>query len=426
MRVTCLVPVFLAVVVSASAAPPPEVPGDACFSADRQTLVWSSVAGATSYNVYKGFDPASHDQACRIYRTTGTTATIEEVPVMPGQIIFFLITALNADGEGTLGAEATGDRPNRFPCADADADLVSDNLDNCPDVANPGQADQDANGMGDPCDPNTYDFEADLPGQRPAGMVRLAGSAPAFTIKDVSGDRCASFDGDGTGAHERFERLLARMPFQNTTIYLDYDTAPEVLSVEMWSDGAYGWNAGNGAILQIGAAGGLTFYDRHGQQVPSVAGPAAPANGRLRLRIEKGPGTVSTLHVDTWDGSAWGSDYATFPITDDHRYRGLGTVLGDYFGGRRALKRATIVHEAPTEPLLLRKDPSWSTDWKLFQRDAQGNATIPLRYYTTLEVPGRVEARVVFSKTGGVLTGHDWTDHFAVVPAAGGRRGRWT
>lgn len=404
----------------AAAAPPGEVPDDAVFAADRQTLSWSPVEGATAYDVYEGSNPAAYDQVCRVYLASSTSAILDETPLAPGQMLYFLIDAVGADGEGTLGNGAAGERPNLAPCADADGDLVPDNLDNCPGVANASQADQDGNGVGDRCDPNTYDFEADVAGERPAGMVRLAGPSPTFTVKDLGGDLAVSFDGAGTGAYERFERLPAGMELQDTTVYLDYDVAPQVCSIELWSDGAYGWNAGNGVILQIGTGGNLTYYDRHGQQVPSIAGPAAPASGRLRLRLERGPGTTASLHVDSWDGSAWSPDYAVFPVADDHRYLGLGTVLADYLGGSRAVKRVTIVHEPPPDALALRKDPSWSCDWKVFQRDAQDRATIPLLLYYRLDSPGHVQARVVRSSDGNVLPGHDWTDHESAVAAANG------
>jgi hypothetical protein len=97
-------------------------------------------------------------------------------------------------------------------------------------------------------------------------------------------------------------------------------------------------------------------------------------------------------------------------------YRGI--ALGDYFGGARAWKRVTIVHEIPGAPFTLRKDHAWSADWKVFQRDASERATIPVRFYHRLDSPGRVEARVVVSKTGSVLLGHDWSDHALPLPAA--------
>ena len=420
-----LVFILLFISTSHSAAyAPGEVPTDASFSADHKILSWSPVPGATSYNVYKGSHPDQYDHACRIYRTGSTSAVIDEMPSVPGELTYFLISAVNADGEGSLGTASSGSvRPNLFPCVDADADLIADNFDNCPSAPNQSQADQDMNGTGDACDSNTYDFESDPIGSRPVGMVQLGGADSTFTVKDFGGDQGVSYNESLSGVHDRFERLLAGMQFQNTTVYLDYDMAPETCSIELWSDGAYRWNAGSGAILQIGGSGGMTFYDRYGQNVPSIPGPAAPASGRLRIRLVKGEGNTSAMHVDAWDGAAFVDDHAIFPIADDHRYRGLGTVLANYLGGRRGVKRVTIIHEPPEGSLVLRKDPSWSSDWKIFQRDAQDTATIPLRFYYSLDSPGHLQARVIHSRSGSILSGHDWTDHQIFLGPTNGASG---
>lgn len=400
-------------VAAAVAAPPAEVPPDATFAADKTTLTWSPVTGSDAYNLYRGTDPGAADHACRVYRTSATEAVLDETPA-PGALFHFLVSAVNADGEGTLGEGRT----NPHPCVDADLDLVPDNLDNCPGAANLSQADQDDNGTGDACDPNTYDFEADLPGARPAEMTRLGPLNQTLTVKEVDGDRAVSFDEAGVGAFERFERLLAGMPFQDTTVYLDFEETAEIASIELWSEGAWGWNAGSGAIVQLHSDGGLRYYDRRGQQVPVIAGPPIPAGGRIRLHIVKGPAATSTVLVDRWNGSGWDAGWASFPVADDHVYRGRGVTLGDYLGGPRAWKRVTILHEIPGAPLTLRKDHAWSADWKVFQRDASEDATIPVRFYHRLDAPGRVEARVVVSKTGAALPGHDWSDHSVSLPAA--------
>ena len=39
-------------------------------------------------------------------------------------------------------------------CVDSDGDIINDDLDNCPDVYNPSQADSDSDGTGNVCDPN--------------------------------------------------------------------------------------------------------------------------------------------------------------------------------------------------------------------------------------------------------------------------------
>jgi hypothetical protein len=57
-----------------------------------------------------------------------------------------------------------------YPGPDSDADCVADVIDNCPTVANPDQADGDADGVGDACD-----LCSDTP---PGGRVGASGCAP--------------------------------------------------------------------------------------------------------------------------------------------------------------------------------------------------------------------------------------------------------
>lgn len=416
--VLCALSISLAV-----AAPPGEVPPTATFGPDGSTLNWSTVSGATSYNIYRGTSPEGYNQACRILRTGQTSALLAETPTAPGGLVYFLVSAVNADGEGALGRASDGSpRPNRAPCADADGDLVADNLDNCPTAANPNQADQDLNGVGDACDPCTYDFEADALGGRPAGMTKQGSGAQSLTVKNYAGDHGISYDLAGVGVQDRFDRLLQGAEHQNATVYVDVDPGAATASVELWSDGAWGWNAGSGVILQAGSGGNLTFYDRVGQSVPSIAGPPAPVDGRMRLRLVKGPGVTSTLYVDSWSGTSW-TPYASFPVADDHRYRGLGTTLADYFAPTRGILRITVVPELPPAPLTVRKDPSWSSDWKVFQRDGSDQASVPLRFYYRSSAAAHVQARIVRSANGAVLPGHDWADHqmsLASAPAGAG------
>ena len=186
MRAATFVLGLVLAVPRSAAAPPDEVPADARFESDRTTLTWSAVAGATSYHVYAGTEPSAHDQACRVYASAGTSASIAEVPPS-GALRFYLVTAANAEGEGTLGADSAGTpRPNAAPCIDGDGDAVADNLDNCPAAANTAQADQDGNGVGDRCDPRTYDFEADPIGAPPAGTTRLGPPSQALAVQDLS------------------------------------------------------------------------------------------------------------------------------------------------------------------------------------------------------------------------------------------------
>jgi hypothetical protein len=68
------------------------------------------------------------------------------------------------------------------PCTDVDGDEVQDGIDNCPDVANPSQADSDGDGAGDACD----------------NCASLANPLQLDTDGDGAGDACdADDDNDG-------------------------------------------------------------------------------------------------------------------------------------------------------------------------------------------------------------------------------------
>jgi hypothetical protein len=328
---------------------------------------------------------------------------------------------VNADGEGILGKDGEGNAvPNGQPCVDADGDLVADNTDNCPSAVNPAQSDQDGNGLGDACDPNTYDFEADAVGARPAATTSYGPATQSLSVKLVGGEHAVTYDQPGVGTSDAFDRVQAGMPRQDVTVYVDWASAASYATLELWSDGCWGWNAGNGVILQLADNATIRFFDRHAQDVPLQQGPALPTGGRMRLRLIKGPGVTSTLHVDSWDGASWAQDWASFPIADDHRYSGRDTVVADYYGGPRPIKRITVVPMIPAEALRVRKDPAWSADWKVFQRDGLDRATVPLRVFYRLDAPGTLQARVVRTSNGSPLPGFDWTDHALALAAASG------
>jgi hypothetical protein len=110
------------------------------------------------------------------------------------------------------------------PISDRDNDTVIDALDNCPDVVNPDQADEEADGVGDLCDPcppfegnddgdgdgvgGACDPNPDTPGDR---MVSFAGfSSPLPNTRALSGQFLA---GAGEGLASANETTSAIASF---------------------------------------------------------------------------------------------------------------------------------------------------------------------------------------------------------------------
>jgi hypothetical protein len=79
---------------------------------------------------------------------------------------------------------------------DADGDLVCNDIDNCPNAANPAQQDADSDGMGDACDACAYDAANDADGDGVCGDVDNCPSTPnagqTDTDCDGIGDACDS------------------------------------------------------------------------------------------------------------------------------------------------------------------------------------------------------------------------------------------
>ena len=391
------------------------------------TISWQAAAGATSHNLYRGASPSAGDQSCLIVHTTGLSTVDAAIPAA-GSLFYYLVSGVNTAGEGTLGIASNGaPRLNALPCADVDGDLVADNRDNCPGAANASQADQNGDALGDACDPKTYDFESDALGARPAGITQTGGVDTTFLVRSFTGDRGVSYDGGTGGVYDVFGRYGAAEPFQSVTVWADWDeaAASEILSLEFWSDGSWGENAGAGLIAQIAGGSQLFVYPRTIRDVPQVPGPFLP-NGRVRLRLLPGSGQTAELRVDLWDGSAFVPDAAVIPIADRHRLAGLDVAAANYLSGRRGLKRITVEHQEPAVPLHLAKHPAWSTDWKIFQRNGAGTAAVPLRFFYTAPEPARLEARVRQAGTAVVLSGHDWADHRTSLPAGTAREGTAT
>ena len=72
-----------------------------------QAWSWSPVSGATSYRLYSGPSPSLW---CSVWHeaVTATEACTQtecqhDIPEPPGGVVFLIVTAVNASGEGPLG-----------------------------------------------------------------------------------------------------------------------------------------------------------------------------------------------------------------------------------------------------------------------------------------------------------------------------------
>lgn len=280
--------------------------------------------------------------------------------------------------------------------------------------------DQDLDGVPDACDPHTLTFEDDAVGARPAGLTSWDALDALLTVRDVGGDHAAAYAATGDVPYDRVEALRLDHPQQDVDVYLDVETNAGVFNLELWSDGSYRGAAGAGLIVQVQGSGQVVGYQRLWNAIQTIVpGPVLPASGRLRLRVRKGPGPTTLVHYDVFDGTAWVADASVWTVPDDRQFRGQELALCNYLvnATTRGVKRLTVVPVLPAAPLTIARSPLTSTDDALFQRDATGLASVPLRLLLRPPTPGTVEARVVVASTGVALPGHDWGAHASPVPA---------
>ena len=70
------------------------------------TVSWSAVAGATSYNLYRGTSPGSEGSG--VYLGAITDTSISDIYGYPGYVYYYQVTAVNSAGESDPSAEVSG------------------------------------------------------------------------------------------------------------------------------------------------------------------------------------------------------------------------------------------------------------------------------------------------------------------------------
>jgi hypothetical protein len=192
---------------------------------------------------------------------------------------------------------------------DTDHDGVEDATDNCPDVANPDQANADADAHGDVCDSNAF--------------APVAGAAPG----DGNGDEGSALSTSGafTDADGNSSLTITKSSGAGT--------------VTDNGDGTWSWthtsadDASGGVVVEASdgehAPVAETFNWTAANVAPSVGPVVVTRTGACAVSINApftDPGTADT-HTATiaWGDSSTPSAAATSPVTGTHQYGANGT-----------------------------------------------------------------------------------------------------
>ena len=163
-------------------------------------LLWAPYPGGTDYRVCYSTISGGPYTCINVGNVTSYTP----LGLIPGVTYYFVVQAYAGGNWTDYSNEA-----RLANTADTDSDGVPDQLDNCPNVANPGQEDADGDGIGDVCDNCPFAYNPDQLDSDGDGVPDACDNCPSVSNPKVASwvdltgathyDSQPDFDLDGIG-----------------------------------------------------------------------------------------------------------------------------------------------------------------------------------------------------------------------------------